>query len=48
MPDKQPHQHEHKKLNKGHAIKAKRAAKKARGAAENAADPVAHLDKKHS
>ncbi|WP_192841606.1 hypothetical protein [Arthrobacter sp. ERGS1:01] len=47
MPDKQQsHQHEHKKMDKGHAIKAKRAEKKARGAADESADPVAHI-KKH-
>ena len=46
MPDKQPHHHEHKKLDKGHAIKAKRAEKKARGAADEAADPVAKITKK--
>lgn len=46
MPDKQPHHHEHKKLDKGHGIKAKRAEKKARSAAVEAADPVAHIAKK--
>lgn len=47
MPDKQPHHHDHKKLDKGHAIKAKRAEKKARGATDESADPVAHITKKH-
>ncbi|WP_269938615.1 hypothetical protein [Arthrobacter sp. HY1533] len=47
MPDKQPHHHEHKKMDKGHAIKAKRAEKKARGAADESADPVAHITKKN-
>jgi hypothetical protein len=46
MPDKQPHHHEHKKPAKGAAIKAKRAEKKAKGAADLSADPVAHI-KKH-
>ena len=48
MPDKQPHHHEHKKLDKGHAIKAKRAEKKARGAANESEDPVAKITKKHT
>lgn len=47
VPDKQPHHHEHKKMDKGHAIKAKRAEKKARGAADESADPVAHITKKN-
>lgn len=46
MPDKQPHHHEHKKLDKGHAIKAKRAEKKAKTAVEALADPVAHIKKR--
>ncbi len=46
MPDKQPHRHEHKKMDKGHAIKAKRAEKKARAAVDESADPVAHMTKK--
>lgn len=46
MPDKQPHHHEHKKQDKGNAIKAKRALKKARGAVDESADPVAHIAKK--
>ncbi|WP_287931667.1 hypothetical protein [Arthrobacter sp.] len=46
MPDKQAHHHEHKKLDKGHAIKAKRAEKKARGAVGENADPVAHIKKR--
>ncbi len=46
MPDKQPHHHDHKKLDKGHAIKAKRAEKKARGEVEEHADPVAHIKKR--
>ncbi|MDQ0278574.1 hypothetical protein QO003_002877 [Arthrobacter silviterrae] len=47
MPDKQPHHHDHKKMDKGHAIKAKRAEKKARGSADESADPVSHIIKKH-
>lgn len=47
VPDKQPHHHEHKKMDKGHAIKSKRAEKKARGAADESADPVAHITKKN-
>ncbi|MCQ9162770.1 MULTISPECIES: hypothetical protein [unclassified Arthrobacter] len=46
MPDKQPHHHEHKKMDKGHAIKAKRAEKKARGSSIENADPVSHLKKR--
>lgn len=46
MPDKQPHHHETKKMPKGASIKAKRALKKAKGAVDESADPVAHI-KKH-
>ena len=46
MPDKNPHHHEHKKMDKGHAIKAKRAEKKARGSADESVDPVAHIKKR--
>ncbi|WP_164520481.1 hypothetical protein [Specibacter cremeus] len=46
MPDKSPHHHEHKKIDKGAAIKARRAEKKAKDEAADHADPVAHI-KRH-
>jgi len=44
MPDKSPHQQQHKKAGK--TIKQKRADKKAKAPHEGAADPVAHLKKR--
>jgi hypothetical protein len=46
MPDKQPHQSEHKKPSK--SIKEQRAAKKAKRETAMDADPVAHLRKPRS
>lgn len=43
MPDKSPHRHLTKKPVK--TIKEKRADKRAKGVAENAPDPVAHMKK---
>jgi hypothetical protein len=44
MPDKSPHQQQHKKAGK--TIKQKRADKKAKAPIEGAPDPVAHLKKR--
>ncbi|MBT1003065.1 hypothetical protein KIH31_10645 [Paenarthrobacter sp. DKR-5] len=44
MPDKSPHRHLTKKPVK--TIKEKRADKRAKGVAENAPDPVAHMKKR--
>ena len=44
MPDKSPHQQQHKKAAK--TIKQKRADKKAKAPIEGAPDPVAHLKKR--
>ncbi|WP_197061860.1 hypothetical protein [Sinomonas humi] len=43
MPDKQPHQNEHKKPSK--SIKEQRAVKKAKRQVALDSDPVAHLRK---
>ena len=44
MPDKSPHQQQHKKAAK--TIKQKRADQKAKAPIEGAPDPVAHLKKR--
>ncbi|NKX51270.1 hypothetical protein HER39_11975 [Arthrobacter deserti] len=46
MPDKSHYRHERKKPAKGQTIKQKRAEKRAKGAADAAIDPVAHLKKR--
>lgn len=44
MPDKSPHQHLTKKPAK--SIKERRADKRSKNTAEDAADPVAHIKKR--
>lgn len=46
MPDKSPHHHDHKKVDKAHAIKQRRAEKRAKGAPGDTPDPVAHIKKR--
>lgn len=44
MPDKTPHRDEHKKPTK--SIKQRRAEKRAKGATDASADPVARMKKR--